>query len=218
MLVYVGAAYAFNDMYQLLIKKINMLTHVLFLGSLFRWSLVGKAQLLFLRILTLIRVSTSWIIKPLYQKQIVYRGKFGILPCLALKKKKNHILLLVCCIDKYVFLVYVSNSCWMDYLWLLLDKWSDLQCNIPPYCACEYDREILYFVCTHIRLSIQVRSLSLSLSLTHSLTHSNFLASFVFLFWGCVKVWAVSEYMCTRLRPVSLMAIEYWTYWFGVWF
>lgn len=59
----------------------------------------------------------------------------------------------------------------MDYLWLLLDKWSDLQCNIPPYCACEYDREILHFVCTHIRLSIQVRFLSLSL--THALKLSS---------------------------------------------
>lgn len=31
------------------------------------------------------------------------------------------------------------NSCWMDCLWLLLDKWSDMQCNIPSPFACKDD-------------------------------------------------------------------------------
>lgn len=31
----------------------------------------------------------------------------------------------------------VLNSCGMDYVWLFLDKWSDLQCDISTSRACK---------------------------------------------------------------------------------
>lgn len=32
----------------------------------------------------------------------------------------------------------------MDCLWCLLDKWSDLQCNISSYNTCKYDSKMLH--------------------------------------------------------------------------
>lgn len=48
----------------------------------------------------------------------------------------------------------------MDRLWHLLDKRSDLQCNIPSYSACKYDNKML-----HHFLSVPSELLLLELNL-----------------------------------------------------